>query len=143
MQQPPLPFSEPWHTTALRTGSLALVIGAGAGLLRRDLAVVPLITVLALWFTLGGHFLEVLFRNRLRQLISGGPIFLAIARVAYWFFGGAALFEGAVATRGLLAGRTNVPFSWWMAGASFVAAELLIHLGLRARGQYSIYDRRG
>ena len=59
MRQPVQPFTEPWRTTALRTGSLALAVGVGVGLLKRQLAVVPLVALLALWFTLGGHFLEV------------------------------------------------------------------------------------
>ena len=137
------PFSEPWHTTALRTGSLALAVGAAVGLRERRLAVVLPATLLALWFTLGGHFIELLFRNRLRQHLSGQPGLQALARVAYWFVGGAILFEGAIATRALLASQMAVPLSWWQAGIGFVVVELLIHLGLRARGQPSLYDGRG
>jgi hypothetical protein len=142
--QPPLqPFTEPWRTTALRTGSLALAVGVGVGLIEGHLAVVPSVTLVALWFTLGGHFLELLFRNRLRQHISGRPAMQVVARVAYWFVGGAVLFEGALATRALVAGRMTVPLSWWLAGIAFVGVELLIHLGLRVRGQPSVYDGRG
>lgn len=63
-----MPFSEPWRTTVLRTGSIALGIGLGVGLYQRHLAVVPVVTLLALWFTLGGHYVELLFRNRLGPL---------------------------------------------------------------------------
>ena len=143
MQPPVPPFTEPWRTTALRTGSLALAVGVGVGLLKRQLAVVPSVALFALWFTLGGHFLEVLFRNRLRQHISDQPTMQALARVAYWFAGGSVLFEGALATRALLGSRMTVPLSWWFAGIAFVGVELLIHLGLRARGQASVYDGRG
>jgi hypothetical protein len=105
--------------------------------------VVPSVTLFALWFTLGGHFLELLFRNRLRHYISGQLAAQVLARVAYWFAGGAMLFECALATRTLLAPRMPVPFSWWLAGIGFVGVELVIHLGLRARGQPSVYDGRG
>ncbi len=104
-------FSEPWRTTALRTGSLALAIGAGVGLLQRHLAVVLPVTLLALWFTLGGHFLELLFRNRLRQYTSGERAIQVLARVVFWFVGGALLFEGMLATRSLLAIQMHIPFS--------------------------------
>jgi hypothetical protein len=137
------PFAEPWRTTALRTGLLALAIGVGVGLYERQLAVAPWVSLFALWFTLGGHFLEVLFRNRLRRHISGPPAVQGLVRVAYWFAGGSVLFEGAQATRALLAGRDSGPLPWWLAGIAFAGVELLIHLGLRARGQPSVYDGRG
>jgi hypothetical protein len=143
MQPPAQPFAEPWQTTALRTGSLALAAGLGVGLIQGHLAVVPSVTLFALWFTLGGHFLELLFRNRLRHYISDQLAAQVLARLAYWFACGAVLFEGALATRTLLAPRMPVPLSWWPAGIGFVGVELLIHLGLRARGQPSVYDGRG
>jgi hypothetical protein len=143
MQQTAEPFAEPWRTTALRTGLLALAAGIGVGLIKGHLALVPWVTLFALWFTLGGHFLELLFRNRLRHYISDQPAALALARAAYWFVGGVVLFEAAQATQTLLARRMAVPLSWWMAGVGFVGVELLIHLGLRARGEPSVYDGRG
>jgi hypothetical protein len=143
MRPPPQPFTEPWRTTALRTGSLALVAGAGIGLREQQVAVIPLMALLALWFTLGGHFLELLFRNRLRRQISDRSAIPVLARIVYWFAGGAVLFEGALATRALLIGRTTAPLSWWLVGIAFVGVELLIHVGLRARGHPSLFDGRG
>lgn len=143
MQTPVQPFTEPWRTTALRTGSLALAVGVIVGLRQRHFGVVPVVTLLALWFTLGGHFVEVLFRNRLGRYISGPPAIHALCRVGYWFLGGVVLFAGALATRALLAARMPIPFSWWQAGMGFVGVELLVHLGLRARGQPNVYDGRG
>jgi len=52
------PFAEPWRTTALRNGTIAVAIGLGVGLSTRQFAVGFLASVLALWFTLGGHVLE-------------------------------------------------------------------------------------
>lgn len=140
---PPEPFSEPWRTTALRTGLLALAVGVAVGLIKRHLAVVPSVTLFALWFTLGGHFLELLFRNRLRPFVSDQPAARTLARVAFWFAGGAVLFEAAQATQTLFARRLSVPLSWWVAGIGFVGVEFLVHLGLRARGEASVYDGRG
>ena len=136
-------FAEPWHATALRTVGLAIAIGLGVGLIKGRLAVVPSVTLLALWFTLGGHFLELLFRNRLGQYIGNRPAVFSFARIAYWFASGAVLFEGAVATQSLFSGPMPVRLSWWLAGIGFVGVELLIHSGLRARGEPSFYDRRG
>ena len=138
---PSEPFSERWRTTALRTGLLALAVGVAVGLITGHLAVVPSVTLFALWFTLGGHFLELLFRNRLSQHVSDQPAARMLARVAFWFVGGAVLFEAAQATQTLFARRVSVP--WWLAGIGFVGVEFLVHLGLRARGEASVYDGRG
>lgn len=143
MQPPPQPFAEPWRTTAFRTGSLALAAGVCVGLIKRHLAVVPSVTLFALWFTLGGHFLELLIRNRLRWYISDQPEAQALARLAYWFVSGAVLFDAAQAMQTLFDGRVPVRLSWWLAGIGFVGVELLVHLGLRARGEASVYDSRG
>jgi hypothetical protein len=143
MQHALHPFSEPWRSTAWRTGSLALMVGVVAGLRSRQLVIVPLATALALWFTLGGHFLELFFRNRLRQHFGARAPIQILARVLFWFLGGALLFAGAMATRALLTGRTAVPVSWWLAGIAFVGAELLVHLGLHLLGRANLYDGQG
>jgi len=135
--------AESWRTTALRTGGLALIIGIGVGAARHNFSLAPPLTLLALWFTLGGHFVELLFRNQLRQHISHGAVAQLVARVVYWFAGGSLLFEGALVTRALLGVQLRIPYSWWMAGIAFVAVELLIHLFIRSRGQANFYDGRG
>ena len=137
-----MPFSEPWRTTALRTGSIALGIGFGVGLYQRHLAVVPLVTLLALWFTLGGHYVELLFRNRLGPLLAA-PGSRALGRLVYWFAGGSVLYALALVTRGIFTGGYAVPWPWWTGGVLFLAVELLIHLLMRVRQQPSFYDGRG
>jgi hypothetical protein len=137
------PYIEPWRATALRTGTIALAIGLGVGLYQRRLAAVPLTTLIALWFSLGGHFVELLMRNHLRVRI-GGPAFVqAVARLLYWFAGGSVLYAGALATRAILTGWPPVAWPWWTGGIAFIALELLVHLFLHARGLPSFYDGRG
>jgi hypothetical protein len=137
------PFAEPWHKTVLRTGLLALAIGIGGGLYARRVALVPSVTLLALWFTLGGHFVEVLFRNHLRQRISSQAAVQALGRIVLWFAGGSVLYEGASATHTVFTGRGVAAWPWWAAGLAFVGVELLVHLLVRARGAPSFYDGRG
>ena len=144
---PPFPlFTEPWRITVRRTGLLALAIGSGAGLWRRQFVVVPVATLLALWFTLGGHFVELLYRNQLRHRIGRLRLAQAVARLATWFVGGSALYGGALATWVIVTGHpTFVGFvrSWWWGGVLFVGLELVAHGLLRARRQPSFYDGRG
>ncbi len=136
-------FAEPWHTTALRTGLLALAIGVGVAAYRRQPALIPVVTLIALWFTLGGHFADLWFRNRLRQHVSGHPVAQASARIGYWFVAGLALYAGILATKAVLGSPRAVLLPWWVGGLAFVGVELVIHLLLRARGAPSFYDGRG
>jgi hypothetical protein len=142
-QTAPETFTEPWRATALRTGSLALAIGIAVGLYEHHLTAVLLTTLLALWFTLGGHFAEVWFRNHLRQRLGGQGVVQAVARLTYWFGAGSVLYAGALATRAILTGRGAASWPWWTGGVLFVGLELLVHLLLLARRQPSFYNGRG
>jgi len=113
------PAAEPWRKTALRTGSLALAIGFGVGLYQRRIEVVALATLAALWFTLGGHFAEVFFLNRLRHRIGSRVAVRAEARLIYWFVAGSILYAGALTTLAILTGRSATRWAWWAGGAFF------------------------
>ena len=67
----------------------------------------PQVALLALWFTLGGHLVELAFLDWIAPRLGRG---------ASW--------------------------PWWLGGPAFVAAELLVHLAMRARGLPSFYDGR-
>jgi hypothetical protein len=138
-----VPFAEPWRTTLVRTGLIALAVGAGAGVVTRRLLTVPSSTLAALWVSVGGHFVELLFRNYLRRYLSSQASIQAVARIAYWYLAGLALYAGCLATRAILSGRTDLPLPWWTAGLFFVGLELLVHLMLWVRKQPSFYDGRG
>jgi hypothetical protein len=135
-------FREPWRTTAIRTGSLALAVGVGAGVFTGRLAVAPLATLMALWLTLGGHFVELLYRNTLRHYFAGPPIVRVLARLCYWFAAGSALYEGALVTRAGLTTQGAVSLPWWTGGVVFTAIEFAIHLFMRARQQPNLFDGR-
>ena len=140
---PPEPCREPWRTTAIRTGSIALAIGAAVGIYQRRIGAAASTTLVALWFTLGGHFAEVLFRNHLRYRIGGQVVVQVLARLLYWFIAGSVLSLGAIASLALVIGRSSSPWPWWAGGAFFIALELAVHLVLRRRGLPSFYDGRG
>ncbi|HET9708084.1 MAG TPA: hypothetical protein VFP39_07255 [Gemmatimonadales bacterium] len=136
-------FAEPWRTTALRTGSLALLIGVVLSIATRRPAALLVGTLMALWFTLGGHFVELLFRNRIRWRISQSPLVQASARIMCWFVGGSLLYAGALATRLVLTGNRVFPWPWWTGGLLFLGLELVVHGLLQLRRQPSFYDGRG
>jgi len=131
-------YSEPLWQTLSRTVGLALAIGLGAGLVAHHFAVVPTVTLLALWFTLGGHFVDLFCWNVVAPSISTTKA-RVWARLAVWFLGGTALYAGALGTRWLLTGVGSPPWPWWIGGVFFIGAELVAHLALLIRGRPSVY----
>jgi hypothetical protein len=143
-------YREPIRTTLLRTGMIALALGAVLagvqGGIRGGLARWPAATLIALWPALGGHFVELLFLNWLRPRLPGSRALQIIVRLVVWFIGGVLLALGMYLTAMLLPGsRSMRPQSWWWfgGGIAFIGIELLAHLALQLRGRPSFYNGRG
>jgi hypothetical protein len=146
------PCREPLHQTLARTITIALVIGAvlarwpfgTAGWLTHW----GIGTLLALWPSLGGHWVEVFFLNVLRPRLPAARIVQVAARLATWFIGGALLALAMKATAialsagaGLLA-RLPAEQLAWIGGLCFIGIELVAHMALHLRGRGSFYDGR-
>ena len=86
-------FEEPLWKTLVRNVGIAAAVGAVLALSRRRLSSAGLFTILALWFTLGGHYIEVLFLNVVRGQLPKTRRTQVIARLAVWFVGGCVLFD--------------------------------------------------
>jgi hypothetical protein len=138
------PFREPLHVTLIRNGTIAIVLGAVVARFRGGLSGWPLAALLALWPSLGGHWLEVWFLNWLRPRLSvARPVQIA-ARVAVWFVGGTGLALGMVLTAIVLTRSRPVGLpAWWTSGLAFIGLELAVHLILQLRGRPSFYNGCG
>ena len=144
MTSPWQPYHEPLRVTVLRTGTIAIVVGAVLALFRGGLARWPMATLLVLWISLGGHWVEVWFLNGLRPRLANGRGWQAAARVGVWFAGGAALAMGMRLTAIALARFQPAHWpAWWLGGLAFIGIELVAHLVLEWRGRPSFYDGRG
>ena len=139
------PHREPVHSTLARTTAIAVVLGAvlvrwwGGGLARW-----PLATLLVLWFSFGGHWVELWFLNWLRPRLSISRGAKVGARLAVWFVGGCGLALGVDLTAMALAGFRPAQWpAWWLGGLAFIGLELMVHLVLQLRGQPSFYNGRG
>jgi hypothetical protein len=128
----------------LRTGTLAMVVGAVIARFWGGLARWPMTTLLGLWPTFGGHLVELWFLNWLRPRPSYARAVQVAARLGVWFVGGAGLAIGMGLTARALAGfrPTHWP-GWWLGGLAFIGLELLAHLALQLRGRASFYNGRG
>jgi len=135
---------EPLHLTLTRTGMIALVVGALLAWWFGGLARWPIVTLLALWPSLGGHCVELLFLNRLRPSLPVARAVQAAARVGMWLIGGIGLFLGMRLTAMLLPGFPTAHWpAWWLGGLAFIGIELAAHLLLALRGRPSFYNGRG
>ena len=138
------PYREPLRTTLLRTGMIAIVAGAVIAGFHGGLARWPFYTLLVLWPSFGGHWVEVWFLNWLRPRLPSARSVQVAARVAVWFVGGIVLALGMRLTATALAGfRPRHGPAWWIAGVAFIGVELVAHLGMRLLGRPGFYDGRG
>src|SRR3954463_11835770 len=137
-------FQEPLRVTLTRTITIALVAGGVVSLWAGGLARWPLLSLLMLWPSFGGHWVDLLFLNAIRPRLPETRGVQLTARLATWFAGGAVLALGMQLTVLLMLHGARVTWlTWARAGAMFVAIELVAHAGLHGRGRPSFYDGRG
>ena len=130
------------RTTLARTVTIALVAGAVVARFWGGWARWPIATLVMLWPSLGGHYLELWFLNWLRpRLPMARPVQVG-ARVAVWFIGGVAFVVCMCLTALALVGSPIAP-AWWLGGLAFIGIELLVHLAPTVRGRPSFYNGRG
>jgi len=140
------PYRESVWATIARTGAIALVVGAvvarawGGGL-----RYWPLATLLMLWPSLGGHFVELWFLNWLRPRIPSSRQVQVGTRLVVWFVGGILLAFGMALTAIAATRHWALQVSrWWaVAGLAFIGIELVAQFALELRGRPSFYNGRG
>lgn len=138
------PHREPIRVTLTRTLSIAVVAGGIVALSTGGLRRWPAIALLMLWPAFGGHWIDLLFLNGLRPHLPATRAVQRLARIAVWFAGGIVLGVGIRLTAQLLFGRPQLLWlTWAIAGAVFVATELVAHAALHFRGRPSFYDGLG
>jgi hypothetical protein len=137
------PYREPLRATILRTGLIAIVVGAVLARMSRRLGW-PTAILLMLWPSFGGHWVEIWFLNWLRPRLSAARPVQVAARMGVWFVGGTGLAIGMVLTGMALRGFHPAHWpAWWIGGLGFIGIELMAHLGLQLSGRPSFYNGRG
>ena len=122
---------------------IACVVGGAIALSFRKWSTWPLATLLVLWPSFGGHWVEVWFLNWLRPRVSSTPGVQAAARVLVWFAGGSLLSLGMRLTASAFVQWQSPQWlTWWLGGVAFVGIELLMHLFMQLRGGPSFYNGR-
>jgi hypothetical protein len=138
------PYGEPLRTTLTRTVGIAVVAGALVALSVGRLTGWPIASLLLLWPAVGGHWIDLFFLNRVRPHLPRARGIQAAVRIAVWFAGGVVLAVGVRLTARLLLERPRMAWlTWVVAGALFIASELLAHAALQLRGKASFYNGAG
>jgi hypothetical protein len=125
--------------------AIAVVVGAvlavaSQGGVRRW----PLMTLLVLWISFGGHWVELGYLNGLRPRLGVARPVQAAARIAVWFLGGSVLWLGMCLTATAFGALPPARWPrWWLGGLAFIGIELAVHLVLQLRGKPSCYNGRG
>ena len=131
---------EPFRATLLRNGIIASVAGAVLAQRWGGFSHWPIATLLAVWPSFGGHYVEIFYLNGLRPRIPAGRFARSGTRLGVWFLGGIALAAGMGQTAALAGvGPRHWP-AWWTGGAVFVGIELVVHMALQLRGRPSFYS---
>ncbi|MEP6620913.1 MAG: hypothetical protein ABJE47_16430 [bacterium] len=141
------PYREPLPTTLVRNVLIALVAGVVVGRFSGRTAWPmrwPVATLVMLWPSFGGHWVELWYLNWLRPRTSPARLVQVIARLSVWFVGGCVLGLGMALTMQTLSAVR--PVHWpplWIAGMAFIGVELVAQLALEMRGRPSFYNGRG
>jgi hypothetical protein len=125
--------------------NLVIAIGVGvvvASLRHAPFRVLP-VALVALWPSLGGHFVEIAFLDGVRPRLPRARVAQASARVVWWLACGALLGGAMIATTHALR-IAAPPWRWsWRGAPIFVGIELLAHAMLALRGRASFYRGDG
>ena len=137
-------YREPFSATLSRTIGIALIVGGVLAWRVRTLQLWPLASGLVLWFSFGGHYVELWFLNWLRPRLSRSRVSQVAARLVVWFVGGVGLGFGVVLTMRMspMTRAVRLP-PRWVAGIVFVAAEVIAHGVLSLRRRPSFFSGEG
>jgi hypothetical protein len=135
-------FEEPFRRTLARNVVLAAIVGVVFALQRRDLELLLPVTTLAMWFSLGGHYVELAFLNGVRPRLPQLGLTQALVRLLVWSCGGALLYACMAVTAALAIGAPPLRL-WWFGGVLFIGVELVVHAVRAIRGLPNFYNGRG
>jgi hypothetical protein len=130
------------RVTLLRTGLVGLVVGAIVAYSQGQPARWPLWTAFVLWFSFGGHWVEIAFLNWIGPRLPAARWAQVAGRLLTWLAGGTLLMLGARATVLSLSAHALRPPPWWVGGPFFVCLELVVHALTAIRRHPNFYDGR-
>ena len=136
-------FEEPFRRTLARNVTIACAVGVVLAFLRRNLALLLPMTILAMWFSLGGHYVELAFLNGVRRRFPRRRLTQTVVRLLVWCCGGAVLYACMAVTARVLPIHVLPLRPWWFGSVLFNGVELAVHAVLATRGLPNFYNGQG
>ncbi len=149
------PYTEPLRATLTRTLIMAAALAAAAAAWTFRAGALPGVPrawaayfLGFLWITLGGHWPELVFINRIRPRLPRSAGLRGAARVLLWLVCGPVLFAGGLTTFTLV-GTGQPPSARHLSsavlwgGPVFVGVELVVHSILLLRGRRNFWNGTG
>jgi len=93
-----------------------------------------------LWFSFGGHWVELFFLNWLRPRLRAARWSQILGRVLTWLVAGTLLMIAARITVLSLGTQVIRLPPWWLGGPVFLSVELFVHALPQLRGQPNFYN---
>lgn len=105
----------------------------------------PFLTLLFLWPSFGGHWVDLFFLNWLRPRLSNRLAAQVGARLLVWFVGGTLLAAGMLLTGTVYFGsvRSDAWPRLWAGGVAFIGIEFVAQTVLQLRGRPSFFNGLG
>lgn len=140
-------YSEPFLKVVLRTLVTSAVIALILTFARvfpyqgmGKTAVFGLIWLMLFCVVFGGHWLEVLFINYLKDMLPQNILLLYFARIAYWILCSVPLFILANFAANSLTSHGMHLGNWESFGLVYIGIELIMHTFMYFRWKKSFYN---
>lgn len=134
---------EPFLRTLARNTTIAAVVAAVIAAVRGDRGLLLPVAILAMWFSLGGHYVELAFLNVIRNRVPKSRVVQTLTRLLVWSCGGAILYGCMAASARILGLGVALSKPWWFGSLVFTGIELAVHTALALRRVPNFYDGRG
>jgi hypothetical protein len=107
---------------------------------RSKLSIFEMIWSAVFCIVFGGHWLELIFINRLKFALPQSILLLYFVRIAYWFLCSIPLFFAAELIANLFSDNTVYLGHRWMFGFFYIGIQLIMHAIMQIRFKKSFYN---
>jgi hypothetical protein len=143
----PEKITESFIRTIIRTVVTTTIIAAilyGLHIFRHieqsKLTQFEMIWLIVFCIVFGGHWLELLFINRIKFVLPKNIPLLYFIRIAYWFLCAIPLFLIANEIVSLFTHKTHLLGHWWIFGLFYICIQLFMHAIMQIRTKKSFYN---
>jgi len=107
---------------------------------KSNLTLFEMIWLVVFCIVVGGHWLELLFINRIKFALPKNILLLYFIRIVYWFLCAVPLFFAINFIMGLFLYDGLRLSHWWTFGIFYIGIELLMYAIMQIRYKKSFYN---